>query len=116
MDQPQPRQIGDRELATDLKAAVAARRELTPELEDQVIEAFLARIERRVDERVAQQVASSRTGPKQMRGEPVDIGVIAGSFALSIPLIAIAGGIAGGVGIVVVLVALVAVNLLYFID
>jgi len=56
--EPEQKLHGD--LSSDLKASVGARRELGPELEDQVLEAFLARVQGQIDVRVAQQVAGSR--------------------------------------------------------
>ncbi len=103
-------------MAHELKASVQARRELDADMEDHIIEAFLARIESRVDARVSQQLGKSGSRPVEHKHDGADIGVIAGSFALSIPLVAIAGGIAGAIGIVAVMCALIAVNLLYFID
>jgi Flp pilus assembly protein TadB len=44
----------------ELRAAVAARQELGPDLEPQVIDAFLEKIERRVDERVKSRAPAKR--------------------------------------------------------
>lgn len=117
MEYPQSGELAQREVELDLKAAVQARRELDPQLEDHLIEAFLARIEQRVDARVAQQLSGAvpvRT--KVPKNDAIAIPIVAGSFALAIPLVAIAGDIAGGAGVFFVMLAVVAVNLLYFID
>lgn len=118
MDTSDTGYLAQREVATDLRASVNARRELGPEMEDHLIEAFLARIEQRVDLHVAQHVAGQK-GSRPL-GRPQDqapnVGVIVGSLGVAIPLLAIAGGIAGGFGIFAVMLAVVAVNLLYFVD
>ena len=46
----------------ELTAAVEARKELGPENEDAVVEAFLARIEREIDKCVDERVAATRRG------------------------------------------------------
>jgi hypothetical protein len=51
-----------------------------------------------------------------MKGDAVDIRVIGGTFALAIPLLAIASDVAQSLGVLLVMCAVVAVNLLYFID
>ena len=117
MEPVERKPVAPHELTPDLKAAVRARRELDDDMEDHVLEAFLARVEERVDARVAQQSALNQ--PLKQRhvtdGTPA-IAVIAGSFALSIPLSAIAAVTAHTTGILIVMAALVAVNLLFFID
>ena len=42
-------ELAHRSMVSDLKASVLARRELDPELEDEVLEAFLTRLEARVE-------------------------------------------------------------------
>ncbi len=116
MSQTRDDQVAQRETALDLQAAIQARRELDPALEDHLVEAFLARIEERVDQRVIQQVGQQPAARPAARDEKVQIEVIAGSFLLAIPSIAIAGDVAGTIGIMLVVFAVVAVNLLYFID
>jgi len=89
----------------ELEAHVAARRELGPEYEPELMDSFLERIERRVDER--------RHG-KPARGaqehHPITP-LVLGSLALSIPLIAVAGSHAGAFGVAMVCIAVVLVNL-----
>lgn len=93
-----------RETRDELNAAIEARRELGAELEPELIDGFVERIEQRIDER-ARELAPTRT-----RG--VDTGLALGSMALSIPLLAIAGGIAGLPGIAFVCAAIVLVNVI----
>lgn len=112
--EPEQKLHGD--LSSDLKASVGARRELGPELEDQVLEAFLARVQGQIDVRVAQQVAGSR--PIKMTSRPVaskynPTEVVATTFGTAIPLVLFAGYFGHGVGIAMVMLAVIAINVLY---
>jgi hypothetical protein len=90
----------------ELRAAIGARRELGPEYEPEIVDAFLERIERRVEERRAGR-------PTRVQGEHYAVTpMVLGSLALSIPLLAIAGGTAGLAGVAIVAVAIVIVNLI----
>lgn len=91
------------ETRDELKAALEARRELGEELEPQVIDGFVERIEQRIEER-ARELQPPRSGP--------DKGLVLASLGISIPLLGIAGGIAGLPGIALVCVAVVLVNLI----
>jgi hypothetical protein len=93
------------ETRDELEAAIAARREVGAELEPQVIDGFVERIEKRIDER-ARELApkKSRTG--------LDTRLALGSMAFAIPLLGIAGGIAGLPGIALVCLAIVIVNVI----
>ena len=92
----------------ELSAAIEARRELGEELEPQVIDSFLAKIEKQIDARVEQGVRE-RLPTRRSRGNPQ---VALGSLGLSIPLIAIAGGTVGLAGVIVVALAIVIVNVI----
>jgi hypothetical protein len=115
MDSSPAPKINQREVATDLKAAVGARRELDDDMEDHVLEAFLARVDQRITERVDQQVAqhafaatpAKKTDQDGQGHRGSDAWVLPASLGACIPLIAIAGGIAGGVGIIAVMAAVV---------
>jgi len=87
----------------ELTAALAARRELGEELEPQLIDGFVERIERRLEQRAAQPPAPSRD-----RGNELALAIVSMLFA--IPMLAIAGGTAGLLGVVAVCAALVLVN------
>jgi hypothetical protein len=115
-EQESPRRFTDGETVSDLKAAVGARRELGPEMEDQVLETFLARVEERVGIRAAERSGSRPIA--RAKGTEIEspVKVVGGSMALAIPSLAIAGDVAGGLGLIVVVIGLIAVNLLYFID
>jgi hypothetical protein len=89
----------------DLHAAIEARRELGADYEPQLVESFLERIEKRLDERIP---------PKPLRRDHEHSSVtplVLGSLGLSIPLIAIAGGTVGLPGVALVCLAIVLVNL-----
>ncbi len=90
----------------ELQAHVAARRELGPEYEPELMDSFLERIEKRVDERRHGKAARRETRP-----HTTITPLVLGSLALSIPLIAIAGERAGALGVAMVCIAIVLVNL-----
>ena len=99
----------------DVQATIAARRELGPEHDQELVDAFVARIERRLDERglgrerertVARHRSDSRSGG--------GIAVAVVSMIAAIPLVAIAGGVGGGFGVLAVCVTLIVVNALYW--
>jgi hypothetical protein len=84
----------------ELHAAVEARRELGPEMEPAIVDAFVERIERRIAERAyAGEGALMRKREHQKE-------MVLGSMAISIPLLAIAAVFTGLPGVVAVCVAL----------
>ncbi|HZU14459.1 MAG TPA: hypothetical protein VFB58_16585 [Chloroflexota bacterium] len=104
------------ELQKDLQAAVAARRELGPEMDDELIGAFLDRMQREVDRRVSEQVEQqvgnlSRRHVKRLAKGRKDDG-IEGIIALAIPLMVIAGIFGHMNGIYAVVVGMVVIVLL----
>jgi len=82
---------------------VAARQELGPAHDDQLIAGFLDRIEHELDRRVDERVA--RRAPAKRRGSPLH----PGNLALCIPIIAIAGGIGHLAGLITAFIALAVV-------
>ncbi|HZS93339.1 MAG TPA: hypothetical protein VFA78_00945 [Chloroflexota bacterium] len=104
------------DVGAELKAAYAARQELGPAMEDEVIDAFLARIDERLEGHLTSTEPRAQPVARPPKGEQVNPLVPIGTLGVAIPLMAIAGDIAGGVGVVVVILGVVAVNLLYFID
>ena len=84
----------------ELEVTLAARQELGPKHDDQLIAGFLDRIEheldRRVDERVAQRV------PAKRRGSPIH----PGNIAVCIPIVAIAGGTGKLPGLIAAFIAI----------
>jgi hypothetical protein len=89
----------------ELEAHVAARRELGPEYEPELVDSFLERIEGKVDKR-----NRGKAARRQQEHHPITP-LVLGSLALSIPLIAVAGNHAGAFGVAMVCIAIVLVNL-----
>jgi hypothetical protein len=88
----------------ELAVTLAAREELGPAHDDELIAGFLERIDREIDRKVEERVAA-RT-PAKRRGSVIH----PGNLALCIPIIAVAGGVGGGfAGVIVALLALVTV-------
>jgi hypothetical protein len=87
----------------ELEAAIAARAEMGAEMEPALIDAFVARIERRLDERADR----DERALKRQRDHEKEM--VLGSMAISIPLFAIAAVFTGLAGVVAVLVALVVI-------
>jgi hypothetical protein len=96
------------ELRHELEATVAARQEMGAELEPQLIDHFLTRMEAEIDRRVAERAAPPRPRPK-----PIPLALPLGSLGIAIPLVGAAGGIAGLAGVIAVCIAIVLVNLIY---
>lgn len=88
----------------DLASALEATRELGRDYEDPVLDAFMEKLERRLDERL-------NAAPRE--NEPPAIAVPLASLGLAIPLLGIAGGTGGIAGIVAVCLAIVLVNVAY---
>jgi hypothetical protein len=87
----------------ELQVALEARKELGPELEPEVIDAFLDRIE----QRVAESGGDREQALKRRRNHQKEM--VLGSMGISIPLMAIAAIFAGLAGVIAVCVALVAI-------
>ena len=85
----------------EARAALAARRELGPEYEDDLVERFAGRIEQRLLEQ----------RPARRLTQEQETGIVIVSIIAAIPLIAIASG-SGLAAVIAVCVALVAVNAL----
>jgi hypothetical protein len=90
----------------ELRAVVAARRELGPEYEPELIDSFLERIESKVDQRHRGKAA------RRDREHHAITPLVLGSLGLSIPLMAVAGAAAGPFGVAMVCIAIVLVNIL----
>ena len=84
----------------ELRSAIEARKELGEEMEPAVIDAFVARIERRLADRAAQ----SERALQRKRDHQKEM--VLGSMAISIPLLAIAAVFTGLPGVLAVCVAL----------
>jgi hypothetical protein len=93
------------EVQTELAATLEARRELGPAHDEQLVAGFLERIDREIDRRVDERV--SQLAPRKRRASALH----PGNLAVCIPIVAIAGGIAGTAGLIVAFTALVIVFL-----
>ena len=82
----------------ELEATIAARRELGPAHDAELIAGFLDRIEKEIDKRVDERLA--KRGPRG--GTPLN----PATLGVCIPIIAIAGGIGGVAGLIAAFVAL----------
>jgi hypothetical protein len=80
----------------ELQAAIEARKELGAELEPAVIDAFVARIERRLDERREDSERSLRRKREHQKE------MVLGAMGISVPLLAIAAIFTGLAGVLVV--------------
>lgn len=85
----------------DARASLEARRELGPAYEEELAERFAQRIEARLRER--------ERAPARRNADNTNAVTVV-SIIAAIPLIAIAGGTSGPVGIAMVCVALVLIN------
>ena len=91
----------------DALAALSARRELGEEFEPAVVDAFVERVERGIDARIEARLAEV----KPERGTDMTTVLVAvGSLACAIPLTAISASLTGVVGVLVVWVAILAIN------
>jgi hypothetical protein len=95
----------------DLTAAVGARRELGPDYEDAVLDSFLARLDRQMQERVDATVAERSRRTTLARGER-DAGLTLGivSVIAGIPVTAITMGTEELAGLIVAWGGIAAVN------
>jgi hypothetical protein len=92
----------------ELQATLAARRELGPESDAQLAEAFLERIERGLDERIDRRLRTGRT-PSQGGGGGYVLPLA--SLGLGIPLSGIAAGTSGLAGLIICWAGIVGVNI-----
>ena len=85
----------------ELEATLAAREELGPAHDRELIAGFLERIDREIDRKVEERVA--QRAPVKRRGSVIH----PGNLALCIPIVAVAGGVGGGLaGVIVAFLAL----------
>lgn len=85
----------------ELRATVAARRELGEDMEPALVDAFVARIEKQLAERGTQSEQALRRKREHQKE------MVLGAMAISVPLFALAAIFAGLAGVIVVSGALV---------
>jgi hypothetical protein len=95
------------EIQRELQASLSARRELGPEYDEH----FIARLTDQLTARVRQEVALAPRQRASSLSADQRTAIAICSLIFGIPLVAIAGGIAGTVGLVVAFTALVLINL-----
>jgi len=88
------------EAQRELEATLAARAELGPGRDDQLVQGFVDRIEQEIDRRIDERIAT-RTPPKRAPS-PLN----PGNLGVCIPLIVLAGVFGHTAGVVVALVVL----------
>lgn len=88
------------EIQSEVDAHLKTLRDLGPEYTDDVANAFMDRIDHLIDARVQQAVGNRRIATVNRHAEQRK--TLAMILGLSIPLLAIAGGIGGMVGLIVV--------------
>ena len=84
----------------ELQAAIEARKELGPEMEPAVIDAFVERIERRLAERTGESEKSLRQKREHQKE------MVLGAMGISVPLFIVAAIFTGLAGVVAVCAAL----------
>ena len=90
----------------DLHATIEARRELGPDHEPELVDAFVERIERRIAERQGESEQSLRRKREHQKE------MVLGAMALSIPLFAMAAIFTGLAGVIVVCIALAVIAII----
>jgi hypothetical protein len=91
----------------DIEATVEARRELGGEMEPHLIDSFVDRIEKRIDER------ATSTNPAQRHGREGSFALALASLIFAIPITAIAATHGGITAMVVVWIGIVLLNAVY---
>jgi hypothetical protein len=94
----------------DVRSAIGARRELGDDLEPEVIDAFIGRVERAIDARVENRLTEARRphGRHGLDGSRLALAIV--SLGTGIPITAIAAEAGGVVGIVAAWVGIAGVN------
>ena len=91
----------------DVQAAIEARRELGGEMEPHLIDSFVDRIEKRIDE------SATRRLPEQRRGREGSFVLALASLIFAIPITGIAATHGGIAAMVVVWLGIVLLNAVY---
>jgi hypothetical protein len=91
----------------DIEAAIEARRELGGDMEPHVIDSFVDRIEKRIEERTTRRV------PAERKGREGSFVLALASLVAAIPITAIAATHGGITAMVVVWIGIVLLNAVY---
>ena len=96
------------EIKREIQATMAARRELGSDYDDQFLDALVEKLSRQPAMQRAQQPKVPQRSNTLDSGQRLSLAIC--SLIFGIPLVAICGGIAGPVGIVVVCCAILGIN------
>ncbi len=105
----------------EIRAAAETHNELGPAYRDAVIESFLDKVGREIDARVDARTAQQQAGPppahrgREHSGSPMALAVASLVLGIPISAIAVAAGThpAGFMGLLVVWIAIAAINIAY---
>jgi hypothetical protein len=103
---PQAAQATQDDIRRDLQASLEARRELGPSYDDHFIDALIEKLNRQV-----QQTQQTREVKSEHSEHSLALAIC--SLVFGIPIVAIAGGEAGLVGIIVAAAMIVGVNIAF---
>jgi hypothetical protein len=107
LDAAAPIQVDRREVGRDLRAAIEARRELGPEYEEQLVEAFVEKLTRQLAVQQKERRVRATPPPHDQR---LALAIV--SLTLLIPLVAIVLGMAMGLpGLALVCLAVLGINI-----
>ena len=96
--------------ADELKATLAARREISPEMEDVLIKNFLQQLERQIDAHIDQRLVDR--GKSRVEMQKQTTGLVSSILGISIPLVVLAGVFGGGPAIAAVCGLILVVSLI----
>jgi hypothetical protein len=102
----------------EIRAAAETHNELGPAYRDAVIESFLDRVGREIDARVDARLAQQQAVQppvRDRRGSPMALAIVSMALGVPISAIAVAAGAhpAGFLGLLVVWIAITAINIAY---
>ena len=100
--------MGDVVRRDEVESALAARRELGPEYEDEILDAFLAKVEERLEQR-GSTYEQAEKALKRRRDHQREM--ILGSMGIAVPLFVVAAIFTGLAGIIVVCATLAVIAL-----
>jgi len=105
----------------EIRAAAETHNELGPAYQDAVIDSFLDKVGREIDARVDTRLAQHQAAPPPARdrhshsGSPLALAIVSMALGIPISAIAVAAGThpAGIMGLLVVWIAITAINIAY---